>query len=62
MIMRFMFCRYLLELFLIDYRMIRYNPSLLAAASIYITLKITKKSDYEKLYQVAGYTEDRLRI
>jgi hypothetical protein len=57
----FMFCRYLLELFLIDYKMIRYNPSLLAAASIYITLKITKKSDYEKLYQVTGYTEDRLR-
>jgi hypothetical protein len=57
----FMFCRYLLELFLVDYKMIRYNPSLLAAASIYITLKITKKSDFEKLYHVTNYVEEKLR-
>jgi hypothetical protein len=57
----FMFCRYLLELFLIDYKMIRYNPSLLAAATVYITLKITKKSEYERLYQVTSYPEDKLR-
>jgi hypothetical protein len=57
----FMFCRYLLELFLVDYKMVKYNPTLLAAATIYITLKITKKGEYEKLYHTTGYGEERLR-
>ena len=56
-----MFCRYLLELFLIDFKMLKYNPSLLAATAIYITMKITKKMSYEQLYHVSGYTEDKLR-
>jgi hypothetical protein len=57
----FMFCRYLLELFLIEYKMMKYNPSLLAATAIYITLKITKKMNYDELYQVTSYGEDKIR-
>ena len=56
-----MFCRYLLELFLIEYKMIKYNPSLLAAATLYITLKITKKSEAEKVTQLTGYTDEILK-
>jgi cyclin B len=57
----FMFCRYLLELFLVEFKMLRYNPSLLAATTIYITIKISKKIDYDQLYQVTNYSEDKLR-
>jgi hypothetical protein len=32
--------RYLIELPLIEYRMLKYNPSLLASASIFLALKI----------------------
>lgn len=56
-----MFCRYLLELFLIEYKMIKYNPSLLAAATMYITLKITKKSEAEKVTQLTGYSDEILK-
>ena len=57
----FMFCRYLLELFLIEYRMIKYNPSIVAAASIYIALKITKKTEANSVPKVTHYTEEKLR-
>lgn len=57
----FMFCRYLLELFLIEYRMIKYPPSMLAASSIYIALKITKKTEANQVPKVTSYTEDKLR-
>jgi hypothetical protein len=56
-----MFCRYLLELFLIEYKMIKYNPSLLAASTMYITLKITKKSESEKVTELIGYTDEVLK-
>ncbi len=56
-----MFCRYLLELFLIEYKMIKYNPSLLAAATMYITLKITKKSEAEKVTSLTGYIDEILK-
>ncbi len=52
-----MFCRYLLELFLVEYKMIKYNPSLLAASTMYITLKITKKNDAQKFTELIGYTD-----
>jgi cyclin B len=56
-----MFCRYLLELFLIEYKMIKYNPSLLAAATMYITLKITKKSEAEKVMKLTCYSDEILK-
>jgi len=56
-----MFCRYLLELFLIEYKMIKYNPSLLAASTMYITLKITKKVEAEKVTQLTGYSDETLK-
>jgi len=56
-----MFCRYLLELFLIEYKMIKYNPSLLAASTMYITLKITKKMEAEKVTELIGYSDDVLK-
>ena len=57
----FIFCRYLLELFLLDYRMLKYNPSLVAASTIYITLKITKKREWERIPSLSSYNEDKLR-
>jgi cyclin B len=57
----FMFCRYLLELFLIEYRMIKYCPSILAAASIYIALKITKKPEANMVPKITNYSEEKLR-
>ena len=57
----FMFVRYLLELFLIEYRMIKYLPSILSASSIYIALKITKKIDANFVPIVTNYSEEKLR-
>ena len=56
-----MFCRYLLELFLVEYKMIKYNPSLLAAASIYLTLKITGKNLTYKIVELSNYTDEVLK-
>lgn len=56
-----MFCRYLLELFLIECKMIKYNPSLLASATMYITLKITKKSEAEKVTHLTSYSDEVLK-
>ena len=57
----FMFCRYLLELFLVDYKMLKHNPSLLASSTVYITLRITKKENIDKISQLTNYSEDTLR-
>ena len=57
----FMFCRFLLELFLVEYKMLKYNPSLLASATIYITLKVTKQPETDKVFELTGYNEDTLR-
>ena len=57
----FMFCRYLLELFLIECRMIKYLPSIVAAASVYIALKITKKNEANIVAKITNYSEEKLR-
>ena len=57
----FMFCRYLLELFLVDYKMLKHNPSLLASSTVYITLRITKKENIDKISELTNYSEDTLR-
>lgn len=57
----FLFSRYLLELFLLEYKMIKYNYNLLAASSIYITFKITKRSYIDKIFLLSGLSEEKLR-
>lgn len=56
-----LFCRYLLELFLLDYKMIKYNCNLLACSSLYLTFKITKNPDTDKILKLSQYSEDALR-
>jgi cyclin B len=58
---QFMFCRYLLELFIVDNKMLKYNPSLLASTAIYMCFKINKVSYLESLLNLIGYQEDKLR-
>jgi len=64
--------RYLIELPLIEYRMLKYNPSLLAASALFLALKIIPKFDEndssiklpawdEKMLRHTGYTESQLR-
>lgn len=57
----FMFCRYLLELFLIEMKMIKYSPVVQAAATVYITLKITKKGDVDSIIGLSDISEDKIR-
>lgn len=57
----FMFCRYLLELFLLEYKMNRFHPNLLASASLYITFKITKKYSCYDLIRLSEIKEEKLR-
>jgi cyclin B len=57
----FMFSRYLLELLLIDYKMIKYNPSLVAATAAYISVKISKRMDSRRITEVTGYGEDEMK-
>ena len=57
----FMFCRYLLELFLVDYKMLKFNPSLLAASTLFITIKITKKGEIEKIIELTNYAEEKFK-
>lgn len=54
-------CRYLLELLLVDYKMLKFNPSLLASSAAYITMKIMKRDDCEKICQLSLYNEEKLR-
>ena len=57
----FMFSRYLIELFLIEYKMIKYKPSLIASAVLYITFKVTKCSESQKVCKITNYTEENLK-
>ena len=57
----FNFCRYLIELTLIEYKMIKYKPSVIVSCAIYITQKILKKGENFKLYEITGYSEDFLK-
>ncbi len=46
----FMFGRYFLELALIDYKISRFNPSVVACACAYITMKFYGFSNYSNIY------------
>jgi len=53
----FMLSRYFLELFLVDYLMLKYKSSLLAAVAVYIALVITKREieDSEIISLISNY-------
>lgn len=57
----FMFSTYLLELSLLDYRMIKYQPSWIAAGVLYVTLKIKKTNPNLNIFEISGYTEEKLK-
>lgn len=54
--------RYLIELAAVEYKMMKYNPSTLAGAAIYLVNKIQKKEGWSDLLVKHGkYTETQLR-
>jgi G2/mitotic-specific cyclin-B, other len=55
------YLKYLLELFLIEYKMIKYSPSLIAAASIYTMMKVKKLYMNIDIPLVSGYSEEKLK-
>ena len=65
--------RYLIELPLIEYKMLKYAPSNLAASAVYLTLKILPRADEnntdvklpawdEKMETHTGFSESNLRL
>lgn len=59
-----LFARYLLELFLIEYRMIKYPPSWIAAATLYITVRVKKLNSFNRkidIPKLSGYSEEKLK-
>lgn len=53
--------RYLIELPLIEYRMLKYSPSMVAASAIYVAFHILKKKITQNLTQATMYTEQNIR-
>lgn len=56
----FMLSRYLLQMTLIDFKMLKYQPSMLACASIYLVHKIRKNQkvwSVEQMVCITKYTE-----
>ena len=53
--------RYLIELPLIEYRMLKYKPSMIAASAIYVAFHILKKKIHESLSDATQYTESGIR-
>lgn len=56
-----MYCRYLIEMSLIDYKFLQYNPSLIAACSMLISIRLHFK-DTDELFKLSGYTLNSLKI
>ena len=58
-----MMARYLIELSLIEYGLIKYNPSHLAAAAIYLAGKIFKVQNIwnDKIAESSQYSEGEIR-
>jgi Cyclin, N-terminal domain/Cyclin, C-terminal domain len=56
------FVKFLLELALLDYKMIKYSPSFQAAAALYLVNKIFKRESWSPSLQAeTGYAEKELR-
>jgi len=56
--------RYLIELSLVEYRMLKHHPSMLASAALFLSMKILKK-EYsqwtDKLREATWFTEQQIR-
>jgi cyclin B len=57
-----MFSKYLLELILTEYKMLKYNSNLQAAASIYISLKIFNSDILDYLLERSEFLEEELKF
>lgn len=60
----FNFARYLIELPLIEYRMLKYSPSNLAASALFLAQKIMHREEpawNETMTQHSGYNESQLK-
>lgn len=59
----FFLAKYILELCLVDYKMLKYQPNLLAAAGLYLSNKILKKNSAwsEVLEKNSNFSENELR-
>lgn len=67
----FNFAMFLLELSIVDYKMLKYKSSLIASAVIYVSTKLLHKEnisfnecieiDLEKLYDLSGYSEEEIK-
>jgi len=54
----FNLCRYMLELSLVEYKMLRYVPSLLACGTIYLTNKLQKKTCWNEVLEKYSHYEE----
>jgi hypothetical protein len=52
---------YLLELFLLDYRSLKYKPSVTSASVAYLVSKIFKKNSHNKIFEFFEYEKNLLK-
>jgi cyclin B len=57
----FMFARYLIELFLIEYKMLKYKPSLIASSVLFITFKVTKSQESQNVCKISNYSDAEMK-
>lgn len=56
--------QFLVELSLVEYRMLKHHPSMLASAALYMSMKILKKEQFkwsEKLKESTCFSESQIR-
>ena len=53
--------RYLIELVLMDYKMIKYNPSIIAGACLYVAIKIKNYERNVEISRIICYSEEKLK-
>ncbi|KAL8197006.1 UNVERIFIED_CONTAM: G2/mitotic-specific cyclin-B2 [Gekko kuhli] len=59
----YMLAKYLMELTLVDYDMVHYNPSEIAAAALCLSQKVFSQGHWDpKLYHYTNYEEDSLTL
>jgi len=59
----FSLSHYLIELALIDYKMLKHKPSMIAAAALFLSMKVFKKPNpwIPALAKQSGFSEDQIR-